>query len=178
MAILDLDRFQQLNDRGGRAECDKVLATVAALLSGRSRQSNIVARYRGDAFATLMPGANTLQAEILAERLRAALEADDLLRLREVTVSIGIAAFPDHGQTADEVLKVAESGVRLARQCGGNCVKVAWLSPKLEEAERDKRLLKACLEAAEGWDVTRRLRRKSDRRVNCARGAKRRLAGL
>lgn len=149
VAILDLDRFKQLQDRGGRAECDKVLATVAALLSGRSRQSNIVARYGGDAFATLMPGANTLQAEILSERLRAALEADALLRFREVTVSIGIAAFPDHGRTAEEVLKVAESGVRLARQCGGNCVKVAWLSPKPEEAERDKRLLKTCLEAAQ-----------------------------
>jgi putative nucleotidyltransferase with HDIG domain len=96
-----------------------------------------------------MPGANTLQAEILAERLRAALEADDLLRLREVTVSVGIAAYPGHGRTADEMLKVAESGVRLAQQCGGNCVKVAWLGPKPEEAERDKRLLKTCLEAAE-----------------------------
>ena len=149
LAILDLDRFKQLNDRAGRAECDKVLATVAALLTGRSRQSNIVAQYGGDEFATLMPGANTLQAEILAERLRAALEADELLRLREVTVSIGIAGFPDHGRTGDEVLKVAESGVRLARQCGGNCVKVAWLSPKPEEAERDKQLLKTCLEAAE-----------------------------
>ena len=149
VAILDLDRLKQLNDRGGRAECDKVLATVAALLSGRSRKSNIVARYGGDSFATLMPGANTLQAEILAERLRAALEADDLLRLREVTVSVGIAAYPGHGRTADEMLKVAESGVRLAQQCGGNCVKVAWLGPKPEEAERDKRLLKTCLEAAE-----------------------------
>jgi len=42
LAILNLDRFKQLNDRGGRAECDKVLAIAAALLSGRSRQSNIV----------------------------------------------------------------------------------------------------------------------------------------
>jgi len=108
-----------------------------------------VARYGGDEFAILMPGANAPQAEILAERLRTAIEADDLLRLHEVTASIGIAAFPDQGGTVEERLKVAESGVRLARQCGGNCVKVAWLSPEPEEAERDKRLLETCLEAAE-----------------------------
>jgi len=149
LAILDLDRFKQLNDRCGRAECDKVLAAVATLLCARSRKSNVVARYRGDELAILMPGTNALQAEILAERLRAELEADDFLRLREVTVSIGIAAYPDHGGTTEETLDMAESGVRLARRCGGNCVKVAWLSPKPEEAEHDKRVLESCLEAAE-----------------------------
>ncbi|MGD0128371.1 MAG: GGDEF domain-containing protein [Terriglobia bacterium] len=115
LAMLDLDRFKQLNDRRGRAECDKVLTAVAALLSARSRESNIVARYGGDEFAILLPGASTLQAEILAERLRTAFEADNFLRLHEVMVSIGIAAFPDHGGTAEEMLKVADSGVRLAR---------------------------------------------------------------
>ena len=149
VAILDLDRFKQLNERRGRAECDKVLATVAVLLSHRSRRANTVARYGGDEFAALMPGTNTLQAEILAERLRAVLEADDLLRLHEVTVSIGIAEFPGDGRTIGELLKVAESGVRLAHQCGGNCVKVAGLNPKPEEAERAQRLLETCVEAAE-----------------------------
>jgi diguanylate cyclase (GGDEF)-like protein/putative nucleotidyltransferase with HDIG domain len=149
LAILDLDRFKQLNDREGWREREKVLAKVAALLSAQSRESNVVARHGGDEFAVLMPGTNTLQAEILAERLRTVLETDELLRLREVTVSIGIAAFPDHGGTVEKILKVAESGVRLARKCGGNCVKVAWLSPEPEEAERDKRLLETCLEAAE-----------------------------
>jgi diguanylate cyclase (GGDEF)-like protein/putative nucleotidyltransferase with HDIG domain len=149
LAILDLDRFKQVNDRAGRSEGDKVLTTVAALLGARSRQSNLVARYGGDEFAILMPRANTLQAEILAERLRAALEADDVLRVHEVTVSVGIATFPDHGRTPEEILEVADSGVRLARHCGGNCVKVAWLSPKPEDTERDRRLLESYLEVAE-----------------------------
>jgi len=149
LAMVDLDRFKQVNDRMGRLEGDKVLTIVAALLDARSRRSNLVARCGGDEFAILMPDANTLQAEILAERLRAALEADDVLRAHEVTVSIGIAAFPDHGRTPEEILKVADDGVALAKRCGGNCVKVAPLSPKPEDAERDRQLLEAYLEAAE-----------------------------
>ena len=149
LAMVDLDRFKQVNDRLGRLEGDKVLTTVAALLGARSRHSNIVARYGGDEFAILMPDSNALQAEVLAERLRAALEADSVLRPHEVTVSIGIAAFPDHGRTPEEILQVADSGVHLAKQCGGNCVKVAWLSPKPEDAERDRRLLETYLRLAD-----------------------------
>ena len=149
LAMVDLDRFRQVNDRLGRAAGDKVLMTVAALLGARSRRSNMVARYGGDEFAILMPGSNALQAEILAERLRAALETDAVLRAHEVTVSIGIAAFPDHSRTPEEILQGADSGVSLAKQCGGNCVKVASLSPKPEEVERDRRLLEAYLKKAE-----------------------------
>ena len=149
LAMVDLDRFKQVNDRMGRLEGDKVLTIVAALLDARSRRSNLVARCGGDEFAILMPDANTLQAEILVERLRAALEADDVLCAHEVTVSIGIAVFPDHGRTPEEILKVANDGVSLAKRCGGNCVKVAPLSPKPEDAERDRQLLEAYLGAAE-----------------------------
>jgi len=149
LAMVDLDRFKQVNDRMGRAEGDKVLMTVATLLGARSRRSNMVARYGGDEFAVLMPGSNALQAEILAERLRAGLEADPVLRAREVTVSIGIAAFPDHNRTPEEILQVADCGVCLAKQCGGNCVKLASLCPKPEDVERDRRLLEAYLKKAE-----------------------------
>jgi diguanylate cyclase (GGDEF)-like protein/putative nucleotidyltransferase with HDIG domain len=145
---MDFDRFKQVNDRMGRLEGDKVLTKAATLLDARTGRSNLVARYGGDEFAILVPEANTLQAENLGERLRAALEADDVLRAHEVTVSIGIAAFPDHGRTPEEVLKVADAGVSLAKRCGGNCVKVAPLSPKPEDAERNKRLLEVYLEAA------------------------------
>jgi diguanylate cyclase (GGDEF)-like protein/putative nucleotidyltransferase with HDIG domain len=146
--MMDLDGFKRVNDRGGHLEGDKVLAAVAALLDARSRQSNVVARYGGDEFALLMPETNTEQAEILAERLRAALEADHFLRAHEVTASFGIATFPDHGQTQEEILRVADSGMYLAKHCNGNCVKVASLSPKAGDVDGGQRVLEAVLGVA------------------------------
>jgi diguanylate cyclase (GGDEF)-like protein/putative nucleotidyltransferase with HDIG domain len=148
--MMDLDGFKRVNDQGGHLEGDRVLAAVATLLDARSRQSNVVARYGGDEFAILMPETNTEQAEVLAERLRAALEASHFLHAHGVTASIGIATFPDHGPTQEEILRVADSGMYLAKHCNGNCVKVASPSPKLGEAEGDQ-----LLEAFLGVEVKR-----------------------
>ena len=92
-----------------------------------------------------MPETNTEQAEILAERLRAALEADHFLHAHGVTASIGIATFPDHGPTPEEILRVADSGMYLAKHCDGNCVRVASLRIAAGDAEREQELLEACL---------------------------------
>jgi diguanylate cyclase (GGDEF)-like protein/putative nucleotidyltransferase with HDIG domain len=148
LIMMDLDGFKRVNDHGGHLEGDKVLAAVAALLDARSRQSNVVARYGGDEFALLMPETNTEQAEILAERLRAALEADHFLRAHGVTASLGIATFPDHGPTQGEILSLADSGMYLAKHHSGNCVKLAALGPKLGDVEREQRLLEAYLGVA------------------------------
>jgi diguanylate cyclase (GGDEF)-like protein len=146
--MMDLDGFKQVNDQGGHLEGDRVLAAVATLLDARSRQANVVARYGGDEFAILMPETDTEQAGSLAERLRATLEADDFLRARGVTASIGIATFPDHGPTPEEILRVADSGMYLAKHCDGNCVKLASLSIPAGSGERDQELLEAYLGVA------------------------------
>jgi diguanylate cyclase (GGDEF)-like protein len=143
--MMDLDGFKRVNDHGGHLEGDRVLAAVATLLDARSRQSNVVARYGGDEFALLMPETNTEQAGILAERLRSALEADHFLHAHGVTASIGIATFPDHGPTPEEILRVADSGMYLAKHCNGNCVKVASLSIGAGDGERVQQLLQAFL---------------------------------
>ena len=148
LIMMDLDRLKQVNDRLGRREGDKVLTAVGAFLNARSKQPNVVARYGGDEFGILMPETNTQQAEILAEELRSAVEADDFLRALEVTASFGIATFPDHGRNPEEILRVANSGMYIAKHCNGNCVKVASLSLKPEDVERDKRLLEEYLEMA------------------------------
>jgi diguanylate cyclase (GGDEF)-like protein/putative nucleotidyltransferase with HDIG domain len=146
--MIDLDGFKRVNDRGGHLEGDKVLAAVAALLDAQSRQSNVVARYGGDEFALLLPETNTEHAAILAERLREALEANHFLSAHGVTASFGIATFPDHGLTQGEILRVADSGMYLAKHRSGNCVKLAALSPRPGDVERDQRLLEALLGVA------------------------------
>ena len=145
VVMMDLDGFKRVNDRGGHLEGDKVLAAVAALLDARSRQSNVVARYGGDEFALLMPETSAEQAEILAERLRAAVEADHFLHAHGVTASFGIATYPDHGPTQAEILRVADSGMYLAKHHSGNCVRLAVQSPKQGDVELDQRLLEAYL---------------------------------
>jgi len=127
--MMALDRFKEVNERMGRLESEKVLTAVATLLDAQLREPNVLARCGENVFAILTPETNAPQAGILAERLRAAVEADDFLRRHEVTASIGIATFPDHGRTPEEILRVADSGMYLARQCNGNCVKAASPGP-------------------------------------------------
>jgi diguanylate cyclase (GGDEF)-like protein/putative nucleotidyltransferase with HDIG domain len=143
--MLDLDGFKLVNDRHGHLEGDKVLTAVAHLLSDRVRQSNVVARYGGDEFAILLPEARTEQAEVLAERLRASLESDPYLTARGVTASFGIATFPVHGPTQEEILRVADSGMYLAKHQDGNRVRVASLALASAQAEWERELLEAYL---------------------------------
>jgi diguanylate cyclase (GGDEF)-like protein len=148
LIMMDLDGFKQVNDRYSHLEGDRVLTTVAELLEARCRQSNVVARLGGDQFAILMPETSTEQAQILAERLRAGFAADAYLASRGVTASFGIATFPVHGVTAEEIMRVAESGMYLAKHERGNSVRVASSSPDSPDAAWEEQLLQAYLGVA------------------------------
>jgi len=148
LVMVDLDGFRQVNEQLGQLAGDKVLKAGAALLEAGAEQLNVVARLGGDEFGILLPEANMRQAAILSERLRAAVEADQLLAEHKVTASFGVATFPDHARSLEELLRVAAYGVDLARQCQGNCVKMPSPATESSHAERDKRSLEAFLEAA------------------------------
>jgi diguanylate cyclase (GGDEF)-like protein/putative nucleotidyltransferase with HDIG domain len=143
--MMDLDRFKQVNDRHGHLEGDKVLTAVADLLNDRVRQSNVVARYGGDEFAIMMPETRTEQAEILAERLRAKIESDRYLGAHGVTASFGISTFPVHGPTQEEILRMADSGMYLAKHENGNRVRVASLTLASAQGDWERQLLEAYL---------------------------------
>jgi len=148
LVMMDLDGFKQVNDRFGHLEGDKVLIAVARILEARSRQSNVVARYGGDEFAILMPEAGVEQAQILAERLCASFSADPYLASRGVTASLGIATFPLHGAAPDEILRVADSGMYLAKHERGNRVRVASTPSQSADPDWEQQLLNAYLGVA------------------------------
>lgn len=148
LIMMDLDGFKLVNDRYGHLEGDRVLTAVAELLEARCRQSNVVARLGGDQFAILMAETSTEQAAILADRLRESFAADAYLASRGVTASFGIATFPIHGVTAEEIVRVAESGVYLAKHERGNSVRVASSSQDSPGAAWEQQLLQAYLGVA------------------------------
>ncbi len=143
--MLDLDGFKGVNDRFGHLEGDRVLVAVGRLLASRTRQVNAVARYGGDEFAVLMPEATTEQAEILAERLRSSFASDPYLASHGVTASLGIATFPAHGATPDELLRIAGGGMFLAKHDKGNSVRVAARAGAAGQAGWEQKLLEAYL---------------------------------
>lgn len=148
LIMMDLDSFKPVNDRHGHLEGDKVLSAVARLLEARCRQSNVVARYGGDEFVILMPEGSTEQAEILAERMRSSLAADPYLSSRCVTASFGLATFPTHGATPEEILRVADSGMYLAKHEKGDRIRVASNTVPSAVADREHELLEAYLGVA------------------------------
>jgi diguanylate cyclase (GGDEF)-like protein len=99
-----------------------VLARVGRILEQKCRHSNVVARYGGDEFVVLMPETSAEQARTLGERLRTWLANDSLLRERKVTGSFGVASFPMHGATIEEVIRQADQAMYCSKSAGGNRV--------------------------------------------------------
>jgi diguanylate cyclase (GGDEF)-like protein len=122
IVLIDLDKFKTINDSMGHLEGDLVLARVGRILEQKSRQSNVVARYGGDEFVILMPETGVEQAQILSERLRLWIATDTMLNERQITGSFGVATFPAHGASAEDILRIADMGMYNAKRSGGNRV--------------------------------------------------------
>ena len=122
LVLMDLDRFKFVNDFYGHLEGDVVLQRVAHILEQNCRRSDVVARYGGDEFVILMPETSIEQARQLASKLRGWVASDPLLRDKNITASFGIAGFPIHGSTPQELIQVADSSMYLSKHQGGNAV--------------------------------------------------------
>jgi len=108
---MDIDDFKIVNDKYGHSTGDRLLASVAGVVRRELRQMDILTRYAGDEFVAIMPMASSKMAESISERMRSAVE-DQLFSVRAGTmiglgVSLGVASFPEDGETTEELLTAA-----------------------------------------------------------------------
>jgi diguanylate cyclase (GGDEF)-like protein len=146
VVLIDLDKFKEVNDTMGHFEGDLVLARVGRLLEQKSRQSNVVARYGGDEFIILMPETGPDQSAVLAERLRQWLASDPMLAEHKITGSFGVASFPTHGFSIDDVIRVADAGMYVSKRSGGNLVSTAQEFSEGQDFARQRQQISAYIE--------------------------------
>src|ERR1700728_203962 len=130
MAVImaDIDQFKRLNDEFGHVLGDEVLRQVSSLFHQQVRKIDVVCRYGGEEFGILLTQTNAKQAMKIAEKLRKMVESWLFPGVpRTVTVSAGVAAFPDHGTTRDELVRAADNGLYAAKQAGRNRIALATL---------------------------------------------------
>jgi diguanylate cyclase (GGDEF)-like protein len=130
LVMLDLDDFKRVNDTFGHQQGDLVLAQVAGVLRDLSRDLDAPARYGGEEMAVVLPQTDGEGAARLAERMREAVEALQVPRVRgggtlSVTASFGVASVPDTAADRDTLIAAADAALYLAKRSGKNRVERA-----------------------------------------------------
>jgi diguanylate cyclase (GGDEF)-like protein len=126
VVIFDLDRFKKVNDTFGHGKGDEVLAAVAAVASDTVRDSDLVGRYGGEEFLVLLPDTGREGAMKVAEKLRLAISEMGVPGMDwRITSSFGVAVLPDDAREPEELLRVADRALYLAKTNGRNRVETA-----------------------------------------------------
>ena len=166
--LLDLDGFKSVNDRFSHRAGDYVLKGIARVLKQSIRASDSLGRMGGDEFLVVLPQSGPDEGRVVGERLRRAVEGYALEPKEEgvgsgVTVSVGVAAYPQNGETMDDVLTAADKAVYSAKEQGGNrvCVAEESVSNGGERLRRRQRTVAALCEGPAG---SQNARKRADRR--------------
>ena len=120
--LLDVDRFKRINDLHGHDAGDRVLEHVSRILQTQIRTEDTFARYGGEEFAALLPHAELVDAQKLAEELRLSLQGSPFPVVGTVTASFGVAEY-QVGETINQLLKRADQALYAAKNAGRNCVR-------------------------------------------------------
>jgi len=128
IVMADLDYFKRINDNYGHLFGDKVLKEVSRIMKSSIRDGDILARYGGEEFVLILPRADSEQAYLVVERLRRKIQ-DTVIEDKDhsiyITLSFGIAAYPEDGASVREIMKKADNALYQAKREGRNCTRKA-----------------------------------------------------
>ncbi len=144
VVMIDIDHFKRFNDSHGHLAGDAALKVVARVLAESFRTTDMIARYGGEEFAGLFPGMNMRYAKRRMDELRAAIErlpvpVDGAGNTSHVTVSMGVAVWPDDGASLVEALSIADLRLYQAKRTGRNRVVTDTLEGEEERRRQDPR---------------------------------------
>lgn len=128
LVMIDSDSLKEINDRFGHLEGDRMLQQLSATIKVHVRSTDLVFRYAGDEFIILLPETQAVDAYPVVERIRDRFATQPLRHGEEsavVTISAGIAGYPDHAVTAEELIRAADDAMYRAKGAGRNRVMLA-----------------------------------------------------
>jgi diguanylate cyclase (GGDEF)-like protein len=125
--MMDLDNFKEINDRYGHVAGDAVLRGVGEAILSVTRREDVAARYGGEEFAVILPGLDAARGEAVGDRIRRLVEertqdVEGLARPLRVTLSVGVSAYPEHGEDHQLLLERADAALYRAKRSGKNRV--------------------------------------------------------
>ncbi len=135
LVMCDLDRFKSVNDTYGHQMGDVVLQTVAGVLRSNAREMDTPSRFGGEEFAVILPETDADGAVVMAERVRKAVEGLRIEGLpQSITISLGVASFPQHAAGVRELIGAADAALYNAKHQGRN--RVCVFAGPVEEDEK------------------------------------------
>lgn len=125
LIMMDLDHFKSFNDTYGHEVGDRVLRHFAKTITHAMRETNLAARFGGEEFVVLLPDTGSKECVLVAEHIRHAVERTVVPSGTEkpfpqLTVSLGIAVYPEHGQTLEELLQASDKALYESKRAGRN----------------------------------------------------------
>jgi diguanylate cyclase (GGDEF)-like protein len=130
LLFIDLDHFKNYNDRFGHLAGDEALVKTTLIVKSNLRDMDILARFGGEEFCVLLPGTSKRRGQLVAERIRLGVERERFLEVEgpgpgRLTVSLGVATYPEDGTTVTSLLNASDAALYQAKASGRNRITAA-----------------------------------------------------